>query len=166
MSRRPLTNIWVSYGCQLAIINFLSDLEVVPLQLINRESYERTIGRCQYSFHLPKKMIAFTFPIYMSKELDKCIILLDGMTGEVQKFENDRLDFANTHTVVVEKKLYAFKYGNPVSAYKIADFTSTHHLVTTLSTLPHDEYLIEFAVSYWVAAGSIVLTGGLTHSIS
>ena len=50
--------------------------------------------------------------------------------------------------MVVLNELYAFKYGRPVSAYKIADFTSTDHLVTNLSTLPHREYLKLFAVSY------------------
>ena len=44
--------------------------------------------------------------------------------------------------VVVNKELYVFKRGNPVSAYKIADFTRSEHLVkTTLSSLPRNEYL-------------------------
>ena len=47
-----------------------------------------------------------------------------------------------------------------MSTYKIADFFSNDHLVTTLSTLPRNEELRLFAVSYWAAAGSIVLNGG------
>ena len=103
-------------------------------------------------------MIAFTFPT--SGKFAKSIMLLDRVTGEVKKFEDDRLDFENTSTVVVRKELFAFKRGSPVSAYKIADFSSNDYLVTTLSTLPYDEYLKDYAVSYWAAAGSIILTGG------
>jgi len=103
-------------------------------------------------------MIAFTFN--MDRKLTKSIMLLDGVSGEAQKFEDDRFDFNNTLTVVVKKDLYAFKDEEDVSAYKIADFSSNDYLVTTLSTLPYDEYLKDYAVSYWAAAGSIILTGG------
>jgi len=90
-------------------------------------------------------------------------MLLDGVTGEVRMIEDDRFDFEDTHTVVVGTKLYAFKDGSPVSAYKIADFTSIENLVkTTLPTLHRHEALRDFAVSYWAAAGSIILTGGFT----
>ena len=87
-------------------------------------------------------------------------MLLDGVTGEAKKLEDDRFDFNYTKTVVVKKDLYAFKEGSPVSAYKIADFTSTDRLVIILSTLHHEEELQCFAVSYWAAGGSIILTGG------
>ena len=109
-----------------------------------------------YTFHLPE-MIAFTFP---TGKFKKSIMLLDGVTGEALKFEDDRLEITSTKTVVVKNKLYAFKMGSPVSAYKIANFYSNDHLVTTLSTLPRYEELLFFALSYWAAAGSIVLTGG------
>ena len=49
-----------------------------------------------------------------------------------------------------------------VTAFKITDFFSNDHMVTTLSTLPRDEedwVMQRFAVSYWAAAGSIILTG-------
>ena len=84
------------------------------------------------------KMIAFTFP---EGKLVNSIMLLDCVTGEAVKIENDRFDFRNTKTVVVKKDLYAFKTGSPVSAYKIADFFTKDHLVTTLSTLPRNERL-------------------------
>ena len=87
-------------------------------------------------------------------------MLLDGVSGEALQLEDDRFNFTWTWTVKVEKDLYAFKRGWPVSAYKIADFTSTDRLVTDLSTLPHHEKLSYFSVSYWAAAGSIILTGG------
>ena len=91
-------------------------------------------------------------------------MLPDGVTGEAKRFQHDRLDFNGTRTVVVGTKLYAFKNDDPVSAYKIADFTSSENLVmTTLPTLPRNEELTHFAVSYWAAAGSIVLTGGLDN---
>ena len=90
----------------------------------------------------------------------KSIMLLDRVSGEVRMIEDDRFDFRSTRTVVVRTKLYAFKYGIPVSAYKIADLTSSENLVmTTLPTLPNGKWN-NFAVSYWEAAGSIVLTGG------
>ena len=103
-------------------------------------------------------MIAFTCPY--GRALTKSIMLLDCVTGEALKLEGHHFDFTNTKTVLVNKELYTFKEGNPVSAYKIAAFTSTDHLVTTLSKLPLDDKLTIFAVSYWAAAGSIVLTGG------
>jgi len=95
-------------------------------------------------------------------KLAKSIMLLDRVSGEVRMIEDDRFDFNDTCTVVVLNELYAFKAGSPaVSAYKIADFTSSENLVkTTLPTLPRHEALYDFAVSYWGAAGSIVLTGG------
>ena len=101
MIRKSLPNIWRSYVAQLCIIDYYSHskVKVLKLQLINKESYKRTIARCQYIFHL-SEMIAFTFP--MGKLL-KCIMLLNGWTGEVQKFEDARLSFMDTRTVVVEK---------------------------------------------------------------
>ena len=73
-----------------------------------------------------------------------------------------RFGFTDTRTVVVLNELYAFKKGTPMSAYKIADFTSSENLVkTTLPTLPRIAELNSFAVSYWAAGGSIVLTGGI-----
>ena len=82
-------------------------------------------------------MIAFTFLVDKFK---KCIMLLDGVTGEPHKFEDDRLDFNNTSTVLVGKELYTFKEDNPVSAYKIANYTSIEHLVkTTLPSLPRNK---------------------------
>ena len=47
----------------------------------------------------------------------------------MKKIRDDILNFVGTKTVLVKKELYAFKWGNPVSAYKIADFTSLEHLV-------------------------------------
>jgi len=102
-------------------------------------------------------MIAFTYPW---GKLVKSIMLLDGVSGEALQLEDDRFKFKYTLTVVVKKDLYAFKFASPVSAYKIADFTSTDRLVTDLSTLPRSEGLEGFAVSFWAAAGSIILTGG------
>ena len=103
-------------------------------------------------------MIAFTYPW---GKLVKSIMLLDGVSGEALQLEDDRFKFKYTLTVVVKKDLYAFKFASPVSAYKIADFTSMDRLITYLSTLPFDEDLSHFSVSYWAAAGSIVLTGGV-----
>ena len=61
--------------------------------------------------------------------------------------------------MLVNKELYAFKSGSPVSAYKIACFTSNDHLVMyTLDNLPSKNKLYAFSVSY--VADNIVLTGG------
>ena len=48
MVMRPLPKILVSYGCQVCILQYYSDsrLEVLKLQLINRNSYGRLIARC------------------------------------------------------------------------------------------------------------------------
>ena len=87
-------------------------------------------------------------------------MLLNEREGETSKFEEESLDFFSTRTVVVKNELYVFKEGCPVSAYKIAHFSSAEHLVkTTLPTLPRKEHLEDFAVSY--VAGSIILTGGI-----
>ena len=89
-------------------------------------------------------MIAFTS---LSNYLPNSIIYLDENTGEAKIFKDERLDFKHTPTVVVKKELYMFKYGRPVSAYKVADFTSTENLIqTTLSTLPRNEQLQAFSV--------------------
>ena len=64
-------------------------------------------------------------------------MLLDGENGEAVNYKDESLDFDCTKTVVVSNELYVFREGSPVSAYKIAKFTSTNPLVkTTLSTLP------------------------------
>ena len=65
---------------------------MLQLQRIDRDSYGRTIARCQYTFHLPK-MIAFTFP---RGKFANSIILLDGVTGEVQRFGYSRPIFSDT----------------------------------------------------------------------
>ena len=134
MITRQLLKIWRSYGCQLGILYYFSDLTVLQLQLINRDSYDRTIARCQYTFRIPKMMI-FTITNYT--KFANCIIIMSEMSGEPQKFEDDRLDFYNTKTVLVKNQLYVFKFGRPVSVYKISDFTRNKHLVkTSLDTLP------------------------------
>jgi len=61
--------------------------------------------------------------------------------------------------VLIRKKMYAFKFGSPVSVCKYEDWTRTEHLVkTALSTLPRNEYLQIFSICH--VAGKIVLTGG------
>ena len=60
MIGRPLRKVWLSYGAQLAILGYFTSLEVLKLQLIDRDTYNRTIARCQFSFIL--KVFAFTFP--------------------------------------------------------------------------------------------------------
>ena len=149
-----------SFGCQLFVFYYLSELEVLRLQCIDRDTYGRTIARCQETFRIRNEMIAFTF---QERRFKKSIFLLNSVTGEAKKFRDDRFDFKATRTVVVKNELYAFKEGCPVSVYKIANFTSNDHLVTDLSTLPFDEYLRNFSFSYWAAAGSIVLTAGLAN---
>ena len=52
-------------------------------------------------------MFVFTFPV--SLKLSKCIMLVKGMSGEPQKFQDNRLDFKDTKTVLVKKELFAFK---------------------------------------------------------
>ena len=75
-------------------------------------------------------------------------------------FEDDCLDFTNRKTVLVNKDLYTFKEGKPVSTYKIANFTSSAHLVkTTLAILPGVKCLVSFSVS--LIMGKIILTGGI-----
>ena len=62
--------------------------------------------------------------------------------------------------MLVNKELYAFKFGSPVKVEKYSDFTNTKKLVkTVLSSLPHYEFLEDFSVSQ--VLDSIVLTGGL-----
>ena len=101
--------------------------------------------------------IVFTFSL--GAKLTKCIIVLNEMVGEAQKIEHTLLDFTGTLTVLVQKVLYAFKQGGPVSAYKLANFTSSENLVkTTLPTLPRNEILRGFSVCH--CAGNIILTGG------
>ena len=73
---------------------------------------------------------------------------LDEATGEAQKLEHKRLDVKDTRIVLVKRKLYAFKFGSPVSAFKYADFTNTEQLIkTALSTLPRNEHLQRFSVT-------------------
>ena len=84
-------------------------------------------------------MIAFTFPI--GRALTKCIFVLN-KKGEAQNFKVNCVDFKDTRTVLVGKELYIFKFGSPVSSYKIADFNNAEHLsITALSTLPRNEHL-------------------------
>ena len=102
-------------------------------------------------------MFAFTFQF--GNRLTNCIMLLNEIGGEPQKFEDERLEFTLKTTVLVGKELYAFKYGNPVSVEKYIDFTSNENLVkTTLSNLPRNEHLFDFSLCH--VAGNIVLTGG------
>ena len=94
MMRRPLPKIMRSYGCQLGVFEYLSELEVLQLQLIDRDSYERTIARCLYTFHIRNKMLAFTY--HSGNRLSKSIILLNDVTGAVQNLYDDRLSFKGT----------------------------------------------------------------------
>ena len=156
MMRRPLPKIWLSYGCMICVFAYFSDMEVLQLQLINRDSYARIVVRCQYVWRIPK-MSAFT--IADSDYFSKCILLVNDIGGEPQKFEDDRLDFSDTKTVLVNKELYVFTGGKPVSVYKVAHFNSSENLVKiALPALSCNDFLDNFAVSF--VAGNIYLTGG------
>ena len=74
-------------------------------------------------------MFAFTF--YSGNTHVHSIYLLK--KGEAQKFTYSyrTLDFDNTKTVVVRDELYAFRAGDILPCYKIADFTSEESLVKT-----------------------------------
>ena len=53
-------------------------------------------------------------------------MLLDNLTGKVQRFEDGRLlDIDSSRTLLVEKDLFAFTAGNPVRASKYTHFTNT-----------------------------------------
>lgn len=85
------------------------------------------------------------------------------MLGEVQNLEEDCFDFSEVITVFVNKDLYAFAVNNPVHTFKITNFATDDRLNTTLSTLPRyykELFFFGFAVCYWEASDSIVLTGG------
>ena len=67
--------------------------------------------------------------------------------------------------MLIRKKMYAFKFGSPVSVCKYEDWTRTEHLVkTALSTLPRNEYLQIFSICH--VAGKIVLTGGVDEKFT
>ena len=129
--------------------------------MLNKESYNRSIARCRYTFRLPK-LIAFTLdehPIFTAS-------IFLAKPREAYRITNSSSDFSfdfrDTKTVLVREMLYAFDNhkDNPVSAFKVTNFTSPDYLMkTTLSTLPHCRTLSKFAVSY--VAGKIVLTGGV-----
>ena len=84
---------------------------------------------------------------------------MDNLTGEVQRFEDERLDIDISKTLLVEKDLYVFTGGSPVRASKFTHFTNTEKLAKiTLSSLPYIKYLDAFSICF--VAGSIILTGG------
>ena len=90
----------------------------------------------------------FTFTCPGSAKFSSTVMWLDEATGEPQKLEDKRLDIKETRIVLVKRKLYAFKFGSPVSAFKYADFTNAEQLVkTALSTLPRNEHLSSFSVT-------------------
>lgn len=96
-------------------------------------------------------------------------MLLDGVTGEAKLLEDSRLDFTDMKTVLVKKDLYTFNEEDDkrVFVHKISQYASTESLVKTLlSALPSHEQLHCFSVSYWAAAGGIVLTGGRNDGIN
>ena len=163
MNTKSQAKVWRSYGGQITILTYLADLEVLQLQSLDQDSYNRTIARCEYTFRIQIKMIAFTFP--SSRNLSNCIMLLENIAGEevTRKFMDHRLNFTDTQTVVVNKEMYAFarKYEGSVLVYKLSNFTSAEHLVkTTLPAVPCGVSLANFSVCYVQFAGSIILTGG------
>ena len=83
------------------------------------------------------KKFVFTNPGGMLQR--KTIMWLDEAEGESRQLNDPRLDLANTRSVLVNKELYTFKFGSPVSACKYGDFTDVAKLVkTTLATLPYN----------------------------
>ena len=108
MNTKSQAKVWRSYGGQITILTYLADLEVLQLQSLDQDSYNRTIARCEYTFRIQIKMIAFTFP--SSRNLSNCIMLLENIAGEIvtRKFTDHRLRFMDTQTVVVNKEMYAF----------------------------------------------------------
>ena len=59
-------------------------------------------------------MISFTVS---GGRFSKCIFLRDRIAGELQRFEDERMEFKDDFMVLVKKELYTFKEGSPVSAY-------------------------------------------------
>ena len=105
----------------------------------------------------------FVFTLTWEK-FAQTIILFDEFTGKGQKrsYEDQRIDFINSKSVLVKKDLFTFKDGSPVKAYKYTNFTNTEKLIkTALSTLPYNEFLQAFSVALINKSKSIVLTGGV-----
>ena len=63
--------------------------------------------------------------------------------GKAWTKQHQSLNFKHSVTLVVDKELYAFKWGSPVSGYKISIAKNKR---TTLATLPRDEYLEWFSL--------------------
>lgn len=102
-------------------------------------------------------MIPFT--INDDRQFENSVIYQHEIGGEQRKFKDNRMNFYMTQTVLVNRDLYVFKFGSPVSACKYADFTTKYLAKTILSALPRNEHLQSFSVSF--AGPSIVLTGGM-----
>ena len=56
---------------------------------------------------------SFTYPV--GRKFAHIVMRLDEVTGEGMQVEDQRLDFEDTMSVMVNKDLYVFKAGTPVS---------------------------------------------------
>ena len=116
-----------------------------------------TIALAEVKPQISGPRFTFTFPTGKFRSI---VMRLDEVAGEGEKFEDPRLDFKGTRSVMVNKDLLVFRKGAPVSAYKLTDFNDAELLQKTpLATLPHNDYLEDFSIAN-MANNLIVLAGG------
>ena len=72
-------------------------------------------------------MYVFTFSY--GPKFKNTVIVFDQGTGIARHFDDNRLDFLMTRSVMVKKDLFVYKFGCPVMAYKYSNFTDVEQLV-------------------------------------
>ena len=112
-SKQQCFKLWTSYGVWMVLLDWMSWLEKIELQLMNKFFYEKAISRVCMSVDLPRTYFTWDTSkdcIYMvnlselsfsSQNKSRCTILK----------RKGGLDLTKCMTVQVHQSLYAFRYG-------------------------------------------------------
>ena len=98
-------------------MNFKQEVAMINTSIGNIEQVVATIPpvnpvvATKFNQEVKAQKIVFTF---CDKRFYKSIFVLNELKGEAQRLEDNRFYLKQTRTLVVDNKLYAFRYGSPV----------------------------------------------------
>lgn len=96
----------MSFGFTTTTFSYLSVVEVVQLQILNRWMYQRGIARVQTSLKLP--ITHFYFTAATESRSKSTLYHFDRLAGTCERLVNEDFDFGLCVTVQVRLSLYCF----------------------------------------------------------
>ena len=91
------THILRSFGATIAVFDFLSQSEVIKMQVLHPWLYKIGIGRVQFTWRLQKRFFYFASP-YGTRYESKCVIY-DAALNKCDLLSHKTFQFNNHYTI-------------------------------------------------------------------